>query len=357
MKNTYCVIMAGGIGSRFWPMSTNEKPKQFLDILGVGKSLLRQTYERSLKFCEPDKIIVVTNKAYKHLVHEQIPEINESQVLLEPLRRNTAPCIAFASYKLNKLNPNATFAICPSDHLVLKEDVFEATMKLAISQARQNNSLVTLGIKPNRPDTGYGYIQFTETSNQNHKNVRKVITFTEKPNLDLANEFLESGDFYWNSGIFVWTAKTIIQNFDLHLHDIHTIFSEGEGLFDTEAEQTFLEKAFQQCPNISIDYGIMEKAENVDVVLADFGWSDLGTWGSLYEHCNKDANQNAANQKQIKFYQSNGNIVNMPNGKTAVIQGLDEFIVVDANNTLLICKKENEQLIKQFVIDLKLPNK
>ena len=354
MENTYCVIMAGGIGSRFWPMSTTEKPKQFLDVLGVGKSLLRQTYERLLPVCPPENILVVTNEAYKSLVAQDIPEMLEEHILCEPMRRNTAPCIAFASYKIKAKNPNATILVCPSDHLVLKEEAFTNTMKLAVEQARNNDSLVTLGIKPNRPDTGYGYIQFIEENTHPDERVKKVKTFTEKPSLEIAQQFLESGDFYWNSGIFIFNVQTIINSFDEHLHDMHILFSEGIGNFYSEGEKSFILKTFQQCPNISIDYGVMEKSKSVDVVLADFGWSDLGTWGSLNEQLTKDADGNAVVGKNVNLHDSKDCIIHMHGNQTAVIQGLEDYIVVFANNTLLISKKEKEQDIKGFVNQLKL---
>lgn len=354
MENTYCVIMAGGIGSRFWPMSTTQKPKQFLDVLGIGKSLLRQTYDRLILVCKPENILVVTNQDYKNLVKSDIPEILDEHILCEPMRRNTAPCIAFASYKIKRKNPNATILVCPSDHLILKDNIFAQTIQLAVEQARNNNSLVTLGIKPNRPDTGYGYIQFIEENTHPDERVKKVKTFTEKPTLDIAKQFIESGDFYWNAGIFIFHVNSIINAFNEHLHDMHVLFAEGLGNFYTEGEQNFIYQTFQQCPNISIDYGVMEKSKNVDVVLADFGWSDLGTWGSLNEHLTKDNEGNATVGKNINLHDSKNCIVHIQENQTAIIQGLKDYIVVFANNTLLISKKEKEQDIKGFVNQLKL---
>jgi len=346
--------MAGGIGSRFWPMSTTEKPKQFLDVLGVGKSLLRQTYERLLPICPAENILVVTNESYKELVAKDIPEMLEDHILCEPMRRNTAPCIAFASYKIKAKNPDATIVVCPSDHLVLKEDSFVEIMNLAIDQARNNNSLVTLGIKPHRPDTGYGYIQFKEENTHPDDRVKKVKTFTEKPSLEIAEQFLESGDFYWNSGIFIFNLETIVNSFEQHLHDVHTLFSEGLENFYTENEANFILDTFQKCPNISIDYGIMEKSKSVDVVLADFGWSDLGTWGSLNEQLKKDEEGNAVVGKKVNLHDSKNCTIHIQGNQTAIIQGLDSYIVVFANNTLLITKKSKEQDIKGFVNQLKM---
>lgn len=349
--------MAGGIGSRFWPMSTSAKPKQFLDVLGTGKTLIQQTFARLANTCPKENILVVTNEKYKYLVQDQLPDIKEEHILCEPIRRNTAPCIAFAAYKIRKKNPNATLVVAPSDHLVINEDEFSATIKLAVEQARNNDSLVTLGIKPSRPDTGYGYIQFRDENTHPDPRVKKVKTFTEKPNLELAKEFLESGDFYWNSGLFIFHVKTIVEAFDEHVHDMHAVFDEGAADFYTPNEKKFIDMAFQQCPNISIDYAVMEKSNNVDVVLADFGWSDLGTWGSLYEHLDQDEKLNAVVGDQVNLYDSEGSIVHMEKGKTAVIQGLNDYIVVCANDTLLICKKEDEQQIKGFVNQLRVSNK
>lgn len=352
MENTYCVIMAGGIGSRFWPMSTPSKPKQFLDILGTGKTLLQQTFDRFMQTCEPEKVFVVTNEKYKYLVSDQLPQIPEENILCEPLRRNTAPCIAFAAYKIKKANPNATIVVSPADHLVLKEDSFTETIKLAIEQARNNSSLITLGIKPSRPDTGYGYIQFMDEDSHPDKRVKKVKTFMEKPSIELAKQFISSGDFYWNSGIFIFNSKAIINAFDDYLNDLHQIFSEGNEALNTSSEKAFIEQAFEKCPNISIDYGIMEKASNVDVVLADFGWSDLGTWGSLYTHLDKDSNNNGVVGDQVNLHETKDTVVHIQGNQKAIIQGLEDYIVVLANDTLLISKKSEEQRIKSFVNSL-----
>jgi len=353
MKDNYAVIMAGGIGSRFWPKSRSSYPKQFHDMLGVGQTLIQATYERFLKLCPKENILIVTNEAYKGLVLEQLAGISETQVLLEPSMRNTAPCIAYACYKIQDANPNANIVVAPSDHLILKEDSFIEIVNVAIDQANAEDCLVTLGIKPSRPDTGYGYIQFEEEFTSSEL-VRKVKTFTEKPNLDMAQKFLESGDFYWNSGIFVWNAKAIINAFGEHLNEVDILFKDGIGKYNTEEEQSFINTIYQHCKNISIDYGIMEKADNVFVVLSDFGWSDLGTWGSLYTHVEKDASNNSLIGENIRIYESENNMVNVPNDKLVVLQGLKDYIVVDTGDVLLVAQKQEEQNIKKIVNDLKI---
>ncbi|PCJ89833.1 MAG: mannose-1-phosphate guanylyltransferase [Flavobacteriales bacterium] len=353
-KNTYCVIMAGGIGSRFWPISRTAHPKQFLDILGVGKTLIQQTFERYNSLCPKENILVVTNEIYKNLVLEQLPEIKEEQVLCEPSRRNTAPCLAYAAYKINSINPNAKMIVAPSDHLVLKEKKFAETINIALQAAEDSGCLITLGIKPSRPDTGYGYIQFDEKSKTYHRKVKKVKTFTEKPSFQMAKKFIESGDFCWNSGMFIWTVKSILNAFDRHLPEVGDLFKEGAKHYNTSREMKFIHDTYQVCKNISIDYGIMEKADNVYVVLSDFGWSDLGTWGSLYEHIKRDTRGNAIIGNRAKLYDSKTCIINAPKDKLVVLQGLDDYIVVDTEDALLVCKKEDEQKIKQFVNDIKI---
>ena len=353
MKDNFAVIMAGGIGSRFWPMSKTAYPKQFHDVLGTGRTLIQMTFDRFKDICPDENIFVVTNEIYKELVLEQLPGISDQQVLCEPSRRNTAPCIAYACHKIRDLNPNANVVVAPSDHLILKEAVYTETINTAIEQARANSSLVTLGIKPSRPDTGYGYIQFIEDDATVSEGVKKVKTFTEKPQLELAKEFLNSGDFYWNSGIFIWTLESIIAAFEAHLPEVDALFKEGEGKYNTGEERAFINEIYPVCKNISIDYGIMEKAKNVYIVLSDFGWSDLGTWGSLYTHIEHDKKENAVVGKNVMLYDSENNIVKVPNEKLVVIQGLTDYIVVESDDTLLICKKEDEQKIKQFVSDIK----
>ena len=353
-KNTYCVIMAGGIGSRFWPLSKTKTPKQFIDILGTGKTLIRQTFERFQIICPNENYYIVTNKEYKNIVLEQLPELKEEQVLLEPMRRNTAPCIAYANYHILLKNPDANIVVAPSDHLILKETEFINVINNGLQFVKNNNALLTLGIKPHRPDTGYGYIQINNKEIKSKKNITKVKTFTEKPNLELAKFFLDSGEFFWNSGLFIWSLKSINKAFNTHLPDINSLFKEGTAQYNTKNEEEFIEKTYSKCKNVSVDIGIMEKAENVFVLCSDFGWSDLGTWGSLYEHFDKDKSKNAISGKNVMLYDSKNCIINVPNEKLVVIQGLNDFIVVESENTLLICKKEDEQNIKQIVNDVKI---
>lgn len=341
--------MAGGIGSRFWPMSTSNRPKQFHDVLGIGKSLLQITVERYLPICLEQNIFIVTNDKYKDLVKEQLPNFSDEQILLEPSRKNTAPCIAYASYKIHKANPDAKIIVAPSDHLILKTNEFQESLELALEAANEFGRLVTIGIKPSRPDTGYGYIQFEEGDT----NVRQVKTFTEKPSLDIAQRFLESGDFYWNSGMFIWSSKTIIDAFEKYLPEIGKLFEDISEFYFTEEESANIERIYPICKNISIDYGIMEKAQHVSVILADLGWSDLGTWGSLYTHIDHDDAKNAIVGKNVLTYDANDNMIKVSDDKLVVIQGLNDFIVVENENTLLICKKRDEQKIKQFVTDIK----
>ncbi len=350
-KNNYCVIMGGGIGSRFWPFSRESKPKQFLDFFGTGQSLLRMTFERFNKVLPTENIYIVTNKDYAELTMSELPELSPNQILLEPMRRNTAPCIAYASYHIKSKNSNANIVVAPSDHLILKEDEFINVMERAYSFVSKNPVLLTLGIRPSRPETGYGYIQMNE---EKLDGITKVKVFTEKPNIELAKVFYESGEFLWNSGIFAWNVDSIIDAFRQYLPEIAARFDSGIGVYGTAEEETFLNNNFPFCPNISIDYGVMEKANNVYVKAADFGWSDLGTWGSLYDLSDKDENANATLTSKTMFFESTENIVATPSDKLVVIQGLNGYIVAESNNVLLICKKEDEQQIKHFVTDAKL---
>ena len=344
--------MAGGVGSRFWPVSRASYPKQFLDILGTGKTLIQQTYERFKNICPPENVFVVTNEAYRPIVKEQIPALAEKQILGEPVMRNTAPCIAYACNKIFKLDPNASIVISPSDHLILKEDRFEELILKSLEKSTQKDYLITLGIVPTRPDTGYGYIQFNDTKHDDA--FFKVKTFTEKPNAELAGTFLKSGDFLWNAGIFVWSASSILKAFEKHLPDIMDIFREGKSFYNTPKENEFVKQAYHQCTNISIDYGIMEKADNVYVIPGDFGWSDLGTWGSVYSVKDKDKKGNTiVGGKKVMMLDSSNCMINIPDHKLVILQGLDDFIVVESKDTLLICKKDREQLIKQIVADVK----
>jgi mannose-1-phosphate guanylyltransferase len=347
--------MAGGIGSRFWPMSRTNHPKQFIDILGLGQTLLQLTYNRFLKLCPAENIVVVTNDIYKDLVKEQLPRLTDNQILLEPSRRNTAPCIAYACYKINAQNPEAKIVVSPADHLILKEETFVKAINSCFRKAASEDCLVTLGIKPSRPDTGYGYIQFVESSAaESDKRIKKVKTFTEKPDLEMAKFFMQSGDFLWNSGIFIWTAKSILKAFEMHMPETDILFKEGNNVYNTDKEIDFIKSVYSVCKNISIDYGVMEKASNVYVRSSIIGWSDLGTYGSLYTHITKDEKQNAVINKNALMYNSEKCIISAPKQKLLVIEGLNDYIIVDTKDVLLICKKENEQQIRQFVNDVKM---
>lgn len=355
MNNTYCVIMAGGIGSRFWPLSKSNMPKQFLDILGTGRTFIQQTYDRFKRICPDENFYVVTSIDYKDLVLKQLPELKEDQVLLEPLRRNTAPCVAYACYKIQTINPNANIIVAPSDHHIQQEEVFIDQIKKGLEFISNNDALLTLGITPSRPETGYGYIQIESRGIANEpENLHKVKTFTEKPDLHLAKIFLESGEFFWNAGIFLFSLSSILKSFETHLSSVAELFSKGAKLYGTADEVPFLNKTYSECQNVSIDYGIMEKANNVYVLCSDFGWSDLGTWGSLYESREKDVEGNVITGKDVMVYNSKNCIVNMPEDKLVVLQGLEGYIVVESEGTLLVCKREDEQQIRQFVNDVRM---
>lgn len=351
-KNYYAIIMAGGIGSRFWPISRTSHPKQFIDILGTGKTLIQNTYDRFLKICPKENIYVVTNEIYTDLVKLQLPDMTDNQILTEPVMRNTAPCVAYGSFKIESLNPDAAIVVAPSDHLILDEAAFISTIEKSLEVASANNCLITLGIKPSRPDTGYGYIQYTEQSLKD--DFYKVKTFTEKPTLEIAKTFLQSGDFLWNAGIFVWSAKAIVSAFSTYLPDMHEIFAEARPVYNTDGEKAHIHKSYLQCTNISIDYGIMEKADNVYVLPSEFGWSDLGTWASIYDLAEKDYVGNAViPADKVIMYDSSNCMVNVPGEKLVILQGLHDYIVVEANNTLLICPRDQEQNVKKVVADVK----
>jgi len=345
--------MAGGIGSRFWPMSRQSFPKQFLDILGTGKSLLQETVERFAEYCPKENIFIVTNKQYASIVKEQIPGLSTDQMLLEPVRRNTAACIAYAASKIYAKDETATMLIAPADHLIINTSEFIKCVNLATDFVLNNPALVTLGIKPNRPDTGYGYVQFIPEKIQSFDGINKVKTFTEKPNLELAKTFVKSGDFLWNSGIFIASVSSLISSFKLYLPDMIELFLQGNGSYFTDKEAEFIEAVYARCTSISIDYAIMEKAKNVYVIPSNFGWSDLGTWGSLYENAPKDEHQNAALSRNVLFYDTKECIINAPKNKLVVLEGLKDYIVVDTKDVLLICRKDREQAIKQIVTDVK----
>jgi mannose-1-phosphate guanylyltransferase len=357
MDNRYVIIMAGGVGSRFWPLSRQDKPKQFLDILGTGESFLQQTFRRFNHICPSENIYIVTNGNYKNHVMEQL-KIDPENILLEPFRRNTAPCIAYGTFKIREKNPEAVIAITPADHYIVKEDRFFNELEECLDFVKGNDALLTLGIKPDRPETGYGYIQADLKKTDPHiNNLLKVKTFTEKPDLNLASLFIESGDFFWNSGIFISNIGTLLSAYEKHLPDMFSAFDSGKFLYFTEKEQSFIDKVYTECRNISIDYGIMEKAENVFVKCIDIGWSDLGTWGSLFEYSYRDDNDNCSLGEHIFSYDNHNCIFNLSSEKVALIQGLDDYIVVDTNDALLIVKKENEQNIKFYLEDIRKETK
>lgn len=349
-EHTYVAIMAGGVGSRFWPGSREARPKQFLDMLGVGKSLLRLTFERFLPICRPDHFFIVTNAAYKDLVKEQLPELGDHQILCEPSRNNTAPCVAYASFKISALDPQANIVIAPSDHVVLKEQAFLDKINRGLSFASSHEALVTLGIQPSRPDTGYGYIQFQSESDGG---VHKVLRFTEKPDLATAMEFVTSGEYLWNAGIFIWNVGAILQAFKNLAPDIFDILEKGSGKYNTTEEQAFIDEYYPTTPNISVDFAILEKAENVYTIPSEFGWSDLGTWASLHAERPKDENDNLLQGDTILAIDSDNCLVRAPSGKLVVVKDLSDFIVVDTGDVLLIHPRSKEQEIKQLTAQVK----
>jgi len=344
--------MAGGVGSRFWPMSTEERPKQFLDVLGIGKTLIQLTYDRLLSVVPAENVYIVTNESYVDLVKAQLPELERGQILTEPERKNTAPCITYAAAKIFALNKEANLIVAPSDHLILKEDLFQKIIETALKTSADLDRIVTLGIKPTRPDTGYGYIQFHQDGDIIGGQIKKVKQFTEKPNLELAELFLRSGDYYWNSGIFIWKAKTILEAIRKFKPELHHLFCQDLAIYDSPGEYNFVNKAFRECQDISIDFAVMENAKNVDVVLANFDWSDLGTWSSLYTHLETDVKGNAINHNDIHVIDSENCLINLPSGKKAIIQGLRDHIVVESDNRLLIINKRDEQNLKKYLKSL-----
>ena len=342
--NYYAVIMAGGVGSRFWPVSTQEFPKQFHDMLGTGESLIQRTYNRINGLIPSENIFIATNERYKNLVLEQLEKATTKNVLLEPAMRNTAPCILYTALKIHKQNPNGVMVVAPSDHWIENEAEFLANIESSFKACSKNDILMTLGIQPNSPNTGYGYIQFEKEE----KNIKKVKNFTEKPDLKTAESFLNSGDYLWNAGIFVWSVQSILNAFKTHLPEMYTILQNGLNSFDTPTEEAFLANFYPQCENISIDYGIMERSTNVHVLPVDFGWNDLGTWGSLYQKLPKDDQENAAVGAKTLCRDASGNMIRTESGKKVIVQGLKDFIVVEKDDVLLICPKKDEQDIKQI---------
>ncbi len=349
-SKVYVAIMAGGVGSRFWPASRNKHPKQFLDILGLGKSLLQLTFERFLKICPAEHIFIVTNAAYHDLVQQQLPQITDNQILLEPSRNNTAPCIAYAAFKIQAFDATANLIVAPSDHIILDTDAFIKTLQQGLDFCATSDALLTLGIRPTRPDTGYGYIHFEPTPAR--ESVHRVKQFTEKPPLAQARTFVERGDYLWNAGIFVWRVQTVLEALQRHAPDIYSILEAGSDLYNTPSEQAFIDAKYPDTPSISIDFAIMEKADNVFTIPSDFGWSDLGTWASLYAESEKDANGNVIQAEQVLIEEANRCLVRAPKGKLLVIKGLEGFIVVDEPDVLLIHPMEREQEIKQLTAQL-----
>ncbi len=349
MKNTFIVIMAGGVGSRFWPYSRNSRPKQFIDALGTGKSLLQMTCDRFLKKVDKSKIYIVTSQQYVDLVKEQLPELDEGQILGEPSRRNTAPCIAYAAYKIREKNPQATMVVSPADQTIFEDDKFLNCIETAVNAASTSDKLITIGIKPHRPETGYGYIQFDASTSEP---VKKVVNFTEKPDRDTAVKFLESGDYVWNAGIFVWGIDTVINEFETYQPEIAKLFEAGAGKYYTDQEDAFISATYDDCINISVDYGIMEKSKNVHVVLGDFGWSDLGSWNSLHENLQQDQLGNVI-QANALTYNSSNNFIKSKDGKVVIVQDLEGYLVGDFDDVLIICKKDQDAQFREFVKDVK----
>jgi mannose-1-phosphate guanylyltransferase len=350
-KNHYVAIMAGGIGSRFWPMSRTALPKQFLDVLNTGRTLVQWTYERYAKFIPAENIYIVTSEEYVDIVKTQLPMLPIDNILAEPSKKNTAPCIAYISFKLAQMNPDAKCIVAPSDHLILEEDRFQAIVMQALDFVDHIKALATLGIQPTHPNTGYGYIQYEGL--EVAKDVFKVKTFTEKPDLEIAKSFIESGDFLWNAGIFAWKISSILAAFEKYQPEMYELFDQEKMHFNTPAENAAIQKIYPQCTNISIDIAIMEKANNVYVMPASFGWSDLGTWNSAYENMEKDYFGNAVASDNVIVIDATKCMINSPKNKLVVVQGLDDFIVVDTKDVLLICSRDKEQSIKEYVAEVK----
>ena len=350
--SNYCVILAGGIGSRLWPVSRKELPKQFLDWFGSGHTLLQQTYDRFRKIIAPDHIFIVTNEQYADIVGEQLPDVSANRILKEPIRRNTLPSVAWATTCIRRLCPQGNVIVSPADQLILEENNFDTDVLKGLDFVGHSDCLLTMGVKPTRPDTGYGYIQAHEQMEEGV--FARVKSFTEKPAIEFARVFMESGEFYWNSGLFMWNVNSIIRAGELLLPELTAKLAPGEKVYGTPEEQQFIEENFPACPNVSIDFGVMEKADNVYVSLGDFGWSDLGTWSSLYDLSPKDMNGNVVLKCQTLLYNCRDNIVTIPSGKLAVIDGLEGYLVAESDNVLLICKKDEEHAIRKYVNDTQM---
>ncbi len=349
MKNNHLVIMAGGVGSRFWPMSTPEYPKQFIDVIGCGRTFIQLTFDRFKGVVNPENVWVVTSEKYASIVKEQLPEIPVENILLEPCRRNTAPCIAYVSWRIKSKDPKANIVVSPSDHIVMNPEEFRRVISEALDFTSESDSIVTLGMSPTRPETGYGYIQADlSTPSPRNKSIYRVDSFREKPNLETAKEYVKKNEYFWNSGIFVWSVKTIVNALRIYQPSIADIFESIQPYYGTDKEQEVINEKFPQCDNISIDYAVMEKAEEIFVMPADFGWSDVGTWGSLLTLAEKDSDGNAVIGSNVKLFESKNNIIHTSEERKVVVQGLDGYIVAEKDNTLLICKLEEEQRIKIF---------
>lgn len=347
--NNHLVIMAGGVGSRFWPMSTAERPKQFIDVLGVGKSLLQLTMERFADICDPENVWVLTNSKYAEQVKEQLPQVPERNILLEPCRRNTAPCIAYVSWRIKSQDPRANVVVTPSDAYVTDPVEFRRVISQCLAFTSETDAIVTLGMKPNRPETGYGYIQADlRAASPRNKEIFRVDTFREKPDLETAREYIKQNNFFWNAGIFIWNVSTIVNAFRIYQPTISKIFEGILPVYGTPEEQKVIDERYGECESISVDYAIMEKADEIFVCPADFGWTDLGTWGSLLQQSQRDLYGNAAVGEHIDFYDSRNCIVHAAEAKKVVVQGLDGYIVALKEDTLLICSLSEEQRIKQF---------
>jgi mannose-1-phosphate guanylyltransferase len=348
MKNNfYAVIMAGGVGSRFWPVSTQKFPKQFHDMLGTGQSLIQRTFERINELVPTNNILIATNENYEKLVLQQIPQLSTKQLLLEPVMRNTAPCILYAALKIYQQNPDAVILVAPSDHWIKDEGEFLRNIQTSFEACAKDDILMTLGIQPDHPNTGYGYIQYKNANTE----IKKVKNFTEKPDLQTAESFLESGDYLWNAGIFVWSVKSILKAFKAYLPEMVDTLDDGNNVYNSDFEDDFIKSNYKKCENISIDFGIMERAENVHVLPVDFGWNDLGTWGSLYGKLKKDEDENAVVGANVIFRDAKGNMIRTENGKRVVIQGLEDFIVVEKKDIIMICPRKDDQDIKQIMAE------
>ncbi|SHH05689.1 mannose-1-phosphate guanylyltransferase [Flagellimonas flava] len=349
-KNYYAILMAGGVGSRFWPVSTSAYPKQFHDMLGAGKTLIQKTFDRLNRFVPTENILILTNERYNDLVLEQLPDVTQKQVVLEPAMRNTAPCILYASLKIQKMNPNAVMIVAPSDHWIEDEQAFEDNVKACFDKCEEEQVLCTLGIKPTYPNTGFGYIEFEKGSG---KNLKKVSQFREKPNYETAKEFLAQGNFLWNAGIFIWSVETIVNAFRAYQPEQFALFQKGFSCYNTLEEQAFINENYPKADNISIDYAILEKSKSIFTLPATFDWNDLGTWGALYEKLDKDAEENAVVNGKTLLHDAHGNMIRLPKGKIIVVDGLENYIIVDKEEVLLIYPKSKQQDIKKVLNEVK----